>query len=61
MPKMKVKGAQARKLKLKVCPVASQRLALRGEQQKSGTAHTEICLVVCVSPLCYIVSLNAWH
>lgn len=61
MPKMKVKGAQAQKLKPKVCPVASQRLALRGEQQKSGTAHAEFNLAVCVSPLCCIVSLSAWH
>lgn len=34
MQKVKVRGTQAQKLKPEVCAVASQRLALRGEQQK---------------------------
>lgn len=54
----KVKGTQAQKLKPKVCAVASQRLALRGEHQKSGRAHARIDVGVCASPLCCIVSLN---
>lgn len=48
---MKVKRTQAQKEKPKVCTVASQRLALRGEQQKSGTAHAGIDLGVCDSPM----------
>jgi len=59
MQKMKVKGTWARKLKPKVCTVASQRLALRGEQQKSGTVYAGTDLGVCSSPECCIVSLNA--
>lgn len=59
MQKTKVKGTQAQNLKPKVCAMASQRLALRGEQQKSGTAHTGLDLRVCASPLCCIVSLSA--
>lgn len=61
MQKMKVKGTQAQKLKPKVCTVASQRLALRGEQQKSGTVYAWTDLGVCAGPLWCIVALNAQH
>lgn len=48
---MKVKRTQAQKGKPKVYTVASQRLALRGEQRKSGTAHAGVDLGVCDSPM----------
>lgn len=60
MEKMKVKGAQAQRLKAQVCVVASQLRAPRGEQE-SGAAPAGTDLGASASALGCFVSWDAQH